>query len=193
MKAFEQLGLLLQITRSSDIARRYFITNGFDGTLTMLGLTMGFRLSGDVPHGVALSACLATAIALGMSGLSSAYISEAAERKKELRDLEQAMLAQLDDSAHARAAILVPVLIAAVNCLAPLLLALLIMSPIWLAYRGTALPLPPFDCAIAIAFGLIFLMGVFLGRVSGIFWLWSGLSTLAIAGLTSLLILLLKI
>jgi hypothetical protein len=31
---------------------------------------------------------------------------------------------------------------------------------------------------------IIFLLGVFLGRVSGIFWLWSGLQSLAVALVT---------
>jgi hypothetical protein len=34
---------LLQVSQSTAIARRYFVTNGFDGTLAMLGLIMGFR------------------------------------------------------------------------------------------------------------------------------------------------------
>lgn len=193
MALLGQLRFLLRITRSKGIARRYFITNGFDGALTMLGLLMGFRISGDVPLEIALSACLGAAIALGMSGLSSAYISEAAERQKELRELEEAMLAEMDDSAHARAARMVPILIALVNGLAPFLLSLLITLPLWLAYCNLALPFPSFDSAIALAFLLIFLMGVFLGRISGRFWLISGLRAVAIAAITSLLILLLKL
>ncbi len=193
MKILAHLRLLLQITRTHDIARRYFVTNGFDGTLTMLGLTLGFRLSNEVPMEVALSASLGATIALGMSGLSSAYISEAAERKKELRELEEAMLSTLDDSAHARAAQLVPILIALVNSLTPVLLALIIMLPMWATHWGVALPASPLDLAIILAFVLIFLMGVFLGRIGGGFWLWSGLKTLAIAAITSLLILILEI
>jgi len=193
MQAFGQLRFLLKITRTTGIARRYFVTNGFDGALTMLGLLMGFRISGSVPLEVALSACLGATIALTMSGLSSAYISETAERKKELRELEEAMLDELDDSAHAQAAKLVPIIIALVNGLAPFSLSIIIILPIWLAYWGLPLPLAPFDTAIGLAFTLIFLMGIFLGRISGSSWLLSGLRTVAIAAITSLLILLLKL
>jgi len=193
MQAFGQLRFLLRITRTTGIARRYFVTNGFDGALTMLGLLMGFRISGSIPLEVALSACLGATIALTMSGLSSAYISETAERKKELRELEEAMLDELDDSAHAQAAKLVPIVIALVNGLSPFSLYILIILPIWLAYCGLPLPLPAFDAAIALAFTLIFLMGIFLGRISGSSWLLSGLRTVAIAAITSLLILLLRL
>jgi predicted membrane protein (TIGR00267 family) len=83
----EQLIWLLKITGSQVIARRYFIVNGFDGALTMLGLLVGFYVSEDVSLAVVSNACLGVAIALGMSGVSSAYISEAAEKQRELRRL----------------------------------------------------------------------------------------------------------
>jgi len=190
MSLLEQLRFLLHITRAGGIARRYLVTNGFDGALTMLGLAMGFRISGEVAPAVMFAACMGTAIALGMSGLSSAYISEAAERRRELQELEEAMLVDLNASAHARAARLVPVLIAVVNGMAPFLISLLIMTPLWLEIFGITVAPSPIDAAIIVAFLLIFLIGVFLGRVSGGFWLWTGLRTVAIAAVTSLLVLL---
>ena len=42
MSIADQLLLFIRITRSQRIARRYFVVNGFDGALTMLGLLMGF-------------------------------------------------------------------------------------------------------------------------------------------------------
>jgi len=186
-----QIRFLLQLTRSQGIARRYLVTNGFDGALTMLGLTIGFYVSDNKDLGVAISACVGAAIALAMSGLTSAYVSESAERRKELRELENAMVTDLDESAHARAARLVPLLIALVNALAPLLISLLIILPLWLGQLGIWLPLAPLQSAIVQAFVMIFLLGVFLGKVSGEFWLWTGLRTLLIALFTAALILLL--
>jgi len=184
-----QLRFLIQLGRAEHIARRYFVTNGFDGALTMLGLTIGFYSSGGVPTHVVISACLGAAVALAVSGLASAYLSEAAEREKELRELERALVGDLEASAHARAARLIPLVIAAVNGCAPLLMALLIMLPLWLSEAGVPLPLAPLPAAIAVAFLVLFLLGAFLGRVSGRFWLWSGLRMLAIALLTAALIL----
>ena len=192
MSPWNDIRLLLAISRSRDIARRYFVTNGFDGALAMLGLTMGFHVGDAVSMHTVLSACLGTAIALMMSGLSSAYVSEAAERRRELRELEEAMVTDLGASAHARAARYVPWLIAAVNGLAPFLIAMLIISPIWLATLDIPLPVPPLEGAIGLAFVAIFLLGVFLGRVSGTFWLWSALRTLLIAAITAALILALE-
>ena len=189
MKIFDQLGLFLKITGSHTIARRYFVVNGFDGVLTMLGIIMGFYISGQPDTEIIINACLGAAVALTVSGLTSAYMSEAAERQQALRELETAMVADLSDSAHGKAARLIPALIALVNGLAPLLLSLLIISPFWLAEY---LPLAPLHGAIAMALALIFLLGVFLGKVSGAFWLWSGLRTLLIGLATCGIILLLS-
>jgi predicted membrane protein (TIGR00267 family) len=184
----DELRLLLRVSRYSSIARRYFVTNGFDGALTMLGLMMGFRVSGETDLTIATGACLGAAVALGISGISSAYISEKAERQLELMKLEQAMLQEMDETAQGKAARLIPALIALVNGLSPLLLCLIIMLPLWLGERGIPLGAHPFDAAIGTAFVLIFVLGVFLGRISGRSWLGMGLRTLLIALATSFVI-----
>jgi predicted membrane protein (TIGR00267 family) len=187
----ERLRLLVQLTHAHRIARRYFVTNGFDGALTMLGLIMGFYAAGGVPVPVAINACLGAAIALTVSGLSSAYVSEAAERERELLELERALARDLGNTAHGSAARLVPLLIAAVNGLAPLLMALVVIAPLWAVEAGIDLPLGPLESSIVVAFATLFLLGTFLGSISGRFWLWSGLRTLVIALLTAGIILLL--
>ena len=190
MSILAELGLLIRLSHSQGIARRYFVVNGFDGALAMLGLNMGFYLSGGVATGTAVSACTGTAIALGMSGLSSGYVSEMAEKKRELRELERAMVTDLEESVHAMAARLVPVLIALVNGVAPFLIAMLVTMPLWLEQAGVSMPIAALHAAILTAFAVIFLMGIWLGRISGTFWLWSALRTVAIAIATCALILL---
>lgn len=192
MKYFEQARHFLQLTRSHRIARRYFVVNGFDGALAMLGLVMGFYVTGMASLEVAITACMGTAVALGVSGISSAYISESAERQRALRSLEEAMAGEsLEDSSHGRAARLVPFYVAAVNGLAPFVTALLIMGPLWLVRGGVPLPISPFAAAAVVATFLLFLYGVYLGTVSGTFWLWSGARTILIAMVTGVIILLL--
>jgi predicted membrane protein (TIGR00267 family) len=99
----------------------------------MLGLLVGFYVSEDVRLPVVINACLGVAIALGMSGVSSAYISEAAEKQREPRELEKAMVTDLGNSAYGQAARLLPMVIAFVNGMAPLAISLLILLPLWLA------------------------------------------------------------
>jgi len=182
--ALNQFKTLLEISRSKEIMRRYFVVNGFDGALTMLGLIMGFYISDRVELTVVITTCLAAALALAMSGISSAYISEAAERQRTLVELEKAMVTSLDDSHHARATTWIPWLVALVNGLAPMLFALIIISPLWLARGGLLQAVDPLLAAIALALMIIFLLGVFLGRIGSTFWLWSGLQSLFVALLT---------
>jgi len=184
----QQASFLLRITHSYGIARRYFVVNGFDGALTMLGLILGFLFSAPNELAVIISVCLGAAIALGMSGVSSAYVSESAERRRELAELEASMITDLQESAHGEAARRVPLLIALVNGAAPLLISLMILTPLWLANAGVAMPFSPLHAAIVITLLLIFLLGVFLGRISGMSLLRSGLQTLLVALTTALLI-----
>jgi len=159
----------------------------------MLGLIMGFYTIGNVPTHTAISACLGAAIALCISGLTSAYISESEERKKELLELESALVTDLGDTEYGKASQWVPIWIALVNGFAPLLISLFIISPLWLDQFGVPLPLPPLESAIASALLAIFLLGIFLGKVSGSSWLWAGLRALSIGAITCLVILALKI
>lgn len=183
-----QLQHLIEISKSHDIARRYFVVNGFDGALTTLGLLVGFYLSNNTNIHIVITACLSAAIALGMSGFSSAYVSEAAERKREFRELQSAMISDLSGSPHAKASIWMPLLIAITNGLSPLILSLIIIIPLLFSQFGYPLPFDPYEAGIGIAFFLIFLLGVFLGSVSGTFWILSGLQTLFIAVVTIILI-----
>ena len=188
MSLLEQAGRLLRLTRSHDIARRYIVVNGFDGALAMLGLIIGFLVSTPAELSVIINVCLGAAIALGMSGVSSAYVSEVAERKRALGKLEAAMVTDFQDSAHGEAARRVPQLIALVNGAAPLVISLIILIPLWLASAGIQLPLSPLYASIIIAGVLVFLPGVFLGRIADIPWLRSGIQTLLVAMVTAALI-----
>ncbi len=186
---FKRFQLLFSISRSKLIARRYFVVNGFDGALTILGLLIGFSVNnGDVPLHTVITACMGASIALSISGLSSAYISESAEKKQELKELENAMIADLQNSAHGQASRFMPFIIAIVNGLAPLIFALLIMLPLGLAEWQPGLVTYPIETSVLVAFILIFFLGVFIGKISGSFWLWAGIRALLIALITSLLI-----
>ncbi|MCW9078548.1 MAG: hypothetical protein OQK74_05175 [Gammaproteobacteria bacterium] len=191
MRPFARLHLGLYLSLSRGIIRRYFVVNGFDGALTMLGLLTGFHIGGKVTLDVVIGACLGAAVALAISGLTSAYLSESAERRRSLSELEAAMVTDLSGTAHSNAVWVLPPLIALVNGIAPLLISLIIITPLWLAHAGMALPLAPLPTSIATALLCIFGLGVFLGRVGGTSWLWSGIKTLLVALATILIVLLL--
>ena len=180
----EYLQMLIRISGSHLIARRYFIVNGFDGALAMMGLLMGFYHNRDVQLNVIIGACTGTAIALAMSGISSAYISETAEKQQELKALEDAMITDLKDTAFGHASRFMPLVIALVNGISPLLFALIIMSPLMFYSDMNNASYNPVEVALAVALVLIFLLGIYIGRISGSFWLWAGLRSIMIALVT---------
>jgi predicted membrane protein (TIGR00267 family) len=188
MDILSQTRLLLRITRSQDIVRRYFVVNGFDGALTMLGLCIGFLASIPADLSVVINVCMGAAIALGMSGVSSAYVSEVAEQKRALGELEKAMISDLQETTHGEAMRWIPLLVALVNGSAPLVISLLILIPLFLANAGIQLPLSPIYAAILVSLVLVFFLGVFLGRIASISWLHSGIRTLVVASITAALI-----
>lgn len=188
MRLLQYLQFLSRITRSQGIIRRYFVVNGFDGALTMLGLIIGFLISPPTNFSVIINVCLGAAIALSVSGVSSAYVSESAERLRYLKQLEEAMIIDLGGSAHGVAARWMPVLTALVNGSAPLLMSILILVPLWLIDIGVVLPLPPLFISVVIAFMEVFLLGVYLGKVAGVSWIASGIRTLVLALITAGLI-----
>lgn len=180
---------LLHILRARNIFRRYAVTNGFDGALTTLGLLSGFYATDMQDLTTALGACMGAAIALFMSGVTSAYLSEKAEREKELHDLEQALLKNLERSDYGRASKFLPMFVAIVNGLSPLVISLIIISPLFLARMGYLFPFSPFLLAISIGCLCMFTLGIFLGKISNTFWLLSGMYTLLITVVTVGLIL----
>jgi predicted membrane protein (TIGR00267 family) len=79
------------------IARRKFFNNCFDGALTCAGIVSGIfvlflaGVSENTPGSIVVLG-FSTALAIGISGLWGAFLSEEAERKKKLIDLKREMV-----------------------------------------------------------------------------------------------------
>jgi hypothetical protein len=79
------------------IARRKFFNNCFDGALTCAGIVSGMfvlflaGISNFTPRNIVITG-LATTLAIGISGLWGAFLSEEAERKKKMIDLRKDMV-----------------------------------------------------------------------------------------------------
>ena len=85
------------------IVRRKFFNNCFDGALTCAGIVSGLFIVFLNPHGVKNTPStviiygFATALAIGISGLWGAFLSEEAERKKKMADLRKEMVMLEED------------------------------------------------------------------------------------------------
>lgn len=151
---------------SDEIARRAFANNAFDGALTLLGILMGslalpeFHPSTVIKIGV--SACLA----MGMSGTFGRFISERAERRKYLRQMEKELFTDLKGTRLEREAGRKIILISVVDGISPALAAVIPLLPFFLAQASII----PVNLSIIASFILVFLvlfaLGMFLGKTS---------------------------
>ena len=180
----------LRVSQAGNIARRLFVMNAFDGILIIMGVVIGAHLSGVTNPDVITTAGIGGSIAMGISGISSAYLAERAERRRDLKKLESAMLTNLEDTHFARASEFATVVVALVNGISPALGAIILILPYFLV------PFIDVDTAFyaSLSLGLfcLFLLGIFLARISeerilisGLRMILVGLVTIAIVSLVT--------
>ena len=173
-----------RIAGVAEIARRYMAMNAFDGVLTMIGVLMGNYVAGVRSASVVIHTGMATSIAMGVSGLWGAYLTEAAERKRELAELERASLTDLGQTRIGRASRVAVVIVALVDGLVPFVAALIVLLPLFAAgLLGNILV--SYALALVLALVGLFGLGAFLGHVSGRSLVGYGLRTL-VAGIVSI-------
>jgi len=169
-KIRERFQTYIEISGLGEIARRYFVMNAFDGALTMLGVIMGaLMIHGIITYDslkVIIGAGVGGSFAMGVSGFFGAYMAESAERSRELKHLEGAMLKSLEDSIYAKAYRFATIIAALIDSLAPMLSAFISLIPLIFAYIGIIPVTSAAFISIALIFIMLFLLGVFLGKVS---------------------------
>ena len=163
---FDTLETYSEITDIGEIARRYAVTNAFDGVLTMLGVLVGGFLYGTEDLSVLISAGFGGTVAMMISGAFGTYLTERAERKYELKEMEAAVLVDLDKSMLAKAQTLAAALTALVSGLAPATASLLILAPLILAPSVGLDAQAAFMASVLTTLALLFTLGVFLGAIS---------------------------
>lgn len=179
-----------KIAGISKIVRRYFAVNGFDGVITSIGVLLGNYIIGVTEYKNVIIAGFAICISLGVSGVWSAYNSETAERKRELDDLEESTLYNLDETIISDAQRFATKVLAAVNGLSPVLMAFIPLVPFLF---GKFIPINIcYYSGFAIAFLILFGIGLFLGRISRGSLIVSGIKMLIAGGFCVALSLLLK-
>ena len=100
---FARWKLYAEISKMGAVARRYFVMNFTDGLLTTLGIIIGFlviflRDPSKYPNtDVIILPGVATAIAMGVSGIMGSHLIEDAERSRVLIEMEKAMVKYHED------------------------------------------------------------------------------------------------
>jgi predicted membrane protein (TIGR00267 family) len=151
------------------IARRYFVSNGFDGTLTCIGLVVGAVLSGVPDGATVIKIGVGAAIGLGTSAVWSVWEIERAETKAEILRMERAMLTDLDDTRIEHQQRGARLLHAIMSGLGPLIGILIPLLPF--AFEGIALSmLEASVVAVALGVGILSTFGAYMGSISGQRW-----------------------
>jgi predicted membrane protein (TIGR00267 family) len=162
MDQFKEYGRLANV---AEIARRYFAMNAFDGALTMIGVLMGNLTAGVGEARIVISTGLSTSVAMGISGLWGAYLTEAAERKREISEMSEQVLVDLHATRLGKASRFAVAVVAVVDGIAPALAALIILSPFFIADVFGQIKLA-FYISLGLALLSLFALGAFLGTVS---------------------------
>ena len=181
-----RLSRLLGKEEVRSIARRYFVSNGFDGTLTGIGVIVGAVLSG-VPDGLTVVKIgLGAAVGLGTSAVWSVWEIERAETKAAIGRLERAMLADLGDTRIERERSSARLFHATMSGLGPLIGILVPLVPF--LFEGTIFTMVEAAVvAVGIGIGILGVFGAYMGSISGQRWYVAALR-MALAGLVVALI-----
>ena len=178
----DEIGTYLRVTRAQKILRRYFAMNAFDGAMTSLGVVIGAYISHILDPRAIIGVIIVSGIAMAVSGFSGTYMTESAERSKSLNELEDAMLVDLEDTIYGHASRFVSLFAAFVDGSAPFIASIPAVVPFYLSLAGL-LPIGlAFYASIGASLFILFLLGVFLGRISEGNLLYSGVK-MVVAGL----------
>jgi predicted membrane protein (TIGR00267 family) len=154
-----------EIADVAEIARRYFAMNAFDGVLTIIGVLMGNLLAQVKEPRVVVVTGLSTSLAMGISGLWGSYLTESAERRHEIDELESYTLTDLQETKIGKASRLAAVMVALIDGLSPFVASMLVLVPFFLAGLFPVVTWA-YYAAIGMALLTLFGLGLFLGKIS---------------------------
>jgi len=157
-----------KITGMSEIGRRYFVINSFDGALTILGVLLGSYFAGLTNPSLIVTVGIGASVAIGVSGLWGAFLTEKAEREREIKELEKVLHRKLEKTDIKKAHDFATIMIALIDSLSPFFVSLFILIPFFLLLLDQTIY--PTNIAYYFSFALsilvFFLLGVFLGKIS---------------------------
>jgi predicted membrane protein (TIGR00267 family) len=179
-----RLAVLRELLEREDvraISRRYFVSNGFDGTLTSIGVIVGAVLSG-IPDGLTVVKIgLGAAVGLGTSAVWSVWEIERAETRAAILRIERAMLTDLDDTRVHRERRGARIVHAAASGAGPLIGVLIPLVPF--LFEGAVVSMAEAGViGVALGIGVLAVFGAYMSTIAGQRWYVSALR-MALAGL----------
>lgn len=181
--------LRMSVPIFDEIARRAFVNNAFDGALTLLGILMGNMVLGEISPRTIISTGFGACLAMGMSGAFGRYFSERAERKYALHQMESYMFTDLSGSVLEQESKKKVLIISIVDGLSPTLAALVPLLPFLFA-QASIIPISlSLILSFVLDFSVLFVLGVFLGKISDENVVLHGIAIVAVGFITAIVIL----
>ncbi len=144
-----------------------FVTNAFDSILATIGADVGGYSSSSNPLMLAMS-MVGIGVAMGIfSAMMGVYLSERAERLREIKELERKVQASLKGSVYWKIAKLAPVYIALWSGLGVLLFPTIIAIPYFISYLGFFTIKSAFTMSLITSLILLAWLGFYLSLISG--------------------------
>jgi predicted membrane protein (TIGR00267 family) len=160
----EQIRDHMNLVNGWTIFRRYLVMNAFDGILSVFGIVLGSYLVGVEDPKQILVSGFGAAIAIGVSGVYIAYLTETAELSKERQELERKMLTNLQETRYERANRTSNIINSMINGLSPFGFGMLTLSPFALA--GIIGISTAYLLSFAIGAVLLVILGILLGSIA---------------------------
>jgi predicted membrane protein (TIGR00267 family) len=193
LRFLEKIRRYIRISEVASISRRYFIMNAFDGATTVLGIVIGAYAAGITNELWVIWSGLGVSLAMGLSGFVGAYMTEEAEREKKLNSLEKSMLTELKDSVVGKASRFASVWAGIVDGVSPALTALVCLTPFFLSAYSLFSINSAIQLSVVMTLLIMFLLGVFLGKISNRNRLFHGAKMLFVGLIITVIFLVLKI
>ena len=144
------------------IARRYFVIDAFQTTLTVISLMISSYVFNVRDPRTLIGFLINVAIATMLAGISIVMLVETVEKGKELEEIEKALLRDLNNTIFEKA-VMAAIITAVVMELLGILLPIAIPVIAIVAFSGPVLTDSLILSVIAIELTLLFLVGLFLG------------------------------
>jgi len=193
LKFLEKIRRYIKISEITPLGRRYFIMNAFDGATTILGIVIGAYVAGITSEFWVVWSGLGATLAMSLSGFAGAYMTEEAERARKLNTLEKSMLIKLKNSLIGEASRFASLWAAIIDGLSPAFTALICLVPFFLSLYGLFSINFAIQLSVIVALSIMFLLGFFLGKISGRNMFLHGIKMLFVGLIITFVFLLLKI
>ena len=184
MEFINKIKSQLRLTHGIEIARRYLAMNAFDGVLPVLGILMSGLIVMSHQNTVfvyetSFLAIIGSSFAMFISGISSSYLTEGAERKRDLLELEKSLLTNLDGSTIAGASRTTTIVVSLINGFSPSISALVTVIPLAFPIFNLVSIELAFVISLIVGIVILFVLGMFLGKISKTNKIVYGIKTLA--------------